>query len=302
MTRPLSGQGPQTNQLDQTNSTLNHLMPGRQKSWMTNNTTSGQTSNRPASESLRRMSGQSQNPAQQQQQQQLGQQAQVERQRQLQRQGPERDEQTFPSHQSQHAPTYVDSTCPCNKDALCPYSPGSGCCSGNQQASGSKKPIDKRLTGLVHSTPANVLPSPAPSDEPSPAALSNHKDSPNPQTISLAAVARGRQGSGTIPTASGPAMSIDPSMLTNLSPSALEPQNVDASSPVEQAVYGILAQAVQSPGVMPPPDPPSMNQYGQAQDGAVASNLGVHGGFLEGQLQPNLSGPDDHQDKRRRVE
>lgn len=158
------------------------------------------------------------------------------------------------------------------------------------------------LTGLGHSTPANVLPSPAPSDEPSPAALSNYKDSPNPQTISLAIGPRGHQSPANVAAASDPVTSIDPSMLTNSNPSRPETEGAEASSLVEQAVYGLLSHAVQSPRVMPPPNLPSANQPTQLWDAEAVSDPSLRRGSLEAQPRPGSSRPEDHRDKRRRVE
>lgn len=301
MTRPPSGQGPQAAQVNRTNSTLNHLMPGTQRSWMTNNAPSALPSLRQSPTALsasgRRSFGQSTTPAQQQAPpQQPPQRAPAEHQR----QGPERDEEHLASRQPQYAPTYVDSACSCNRGTLCPSFPPGGRRPGEQQPHGPM-PFDKRLTGLVHSTPANVLPSPAPSDEPSPAALSNYKDSPNPQTVPIATVPRSQQNCGTDSEASDPVASTDPSMLTSPGPSALETQGAEASSSAEQAVNGLLLYAVQSPRGMPPPGLPGTNQYGSNMDGAVVPITTLAVGSSEGQSRPNTSGHDDHRDKRQRV-
>lgn len=152
-----------------------------------------------------------------------------------------------------------------------------------------------------------MLPSPAPSDEPSPAALWHHKDSPNSQIASLPAVSRAHQNTGTVRVASEVPTFVDPAMLANASASASPAPEIDnderAASPVSQALHHLLSQAAQPPHLMPPPDLPSTNQAHQIPDGIVDSGSGLGDGRQEARArQSSIGSRDEQPNKRMRVE
>lgn len=143
---------------------------------------------------------------------------------------------------------------------------------------------------VAHRTLPNVLPSPAPSDEPSPAALPNYKDSPSSQTVSLAAASQGRPI-----TASTSAQEPVPefSMRANPDPEVVPPNaNGATRTSPEQAVLGALSQAA-----MPPPDLPSSTESGPFRGGAIVAESCPDLGPW-----PNSTGVQEHSNKRRRVE
>lgn len=119
-------------------------------------------------------------------------------------------------------------------------------------------------------TPAsvNVLPSPAPSDEPSPA-LSNPLDSPNPRTRPMATIPQ-KQTTGqpqTVQHSLSP-KAPRPSRPAHSAPAAAAAAGaVERTAALEHATSETLSGSVRTSPAMAPPNLPQPNQMGQVANG-----------------------------------
>ncbi|ROV94574.1 hypothetical protein VMCG_08183 [Cytospora schulzeri] len=157
-------------------------------------------------------------------------------------------------------------------------------------------------TSQPPTTPANVLPSPAPSDEPSPA-VSNPRDSPNPRTLSVTATPQ-RQITGQVQT-------IQPATLADFN---LRPG--DTTRAVTEAVAGepgrppitknatadAPIRSLQSPLAMAPPHPPHEYQTGPVADAPRGSGPVMIDLESPTVHMPPTSDGGGNPNKRRRVE
>lgn len=145
----------------------------------------------------------------------------------------------------------------------------------------------------------NVLPSPAPSDEPSPA-LSNALDSPNPRTRPVPTNAQ-KQTTGQ-PQTVQPSLSPKaawPSRPAHSAPAAAGA--VERTAALEHATSGAPSESVRTSPAMAPPNLPQPNQFGQIANGRndFGSPMIMSG---RAAAQSSSAPGDGRPGKRRRVE
>lgn len=154
-------------------------------------------------------------------------------------------------------------------------------------------------TKPTYRSPANVLPSPAPSDEPSPS-FSNPKDSPNPRDLFIAAASPLSQNAGDVTASVSDALAPDASSrwIPNSGPTVA---GTETAIPATSAEQTSLALGVQSSRTMPPPSVPQSNQIGILSQVPSVSRLAT-GQQRSPDLQSRPGSAGEQLHKRRRVD